>query len=88
MGARMPFGLDRQTLRIAPRTGCSAPPLWIESVEAALLGRAQTERTGDGLRLTMFGRREVVDRRISAALASALGEEAGALIEVRTEVSV
>ncbi len=78
----MPFGLDKQTLTIAPRPGRAAPPLWIESVESALLGRAQTERSDDGLLLTMFGRSEVVYERITRILTSALGDGWAPLLEV------
>jgi len=88
MGTRMPFGLDKQTLTITPREGTAAPPLWLDSVETALLGRAQIERAPDGLRVTMFGRREIVDERIARALSSALGDEAETLVEVRAEVAV
>jgi hypothetical protein len=70
----MPFGLHKQTLTIAPRPGGAAAPFWVDMVETALLGRAQFERTDDGLELTMFGRPEVVAQRIHTALTSALGE--------------
>ena len=65
-----------------PRPGRAAPPLWIESVESALLGRAQTERSDDGLLLTMFGRSEVVYDRITRILTSALGDGWAPLLEV------
>jgi hypothetical protein len=52
-------------------------------VETALLGRAQVERTSDGLELTMFGRPEIVAQRIQTALTSALGEGWEPALEVR-----
>jgi hypothetical protein len=70
----MPFGLNKQTLMIAPRPGRAAPPFWVDMVETALLGRAQTERTEQGLELTLFGRPDVVEGRVRAALTSALGD--------------
>jgi pimeloyl-ACP methyl ester carboxylesterase len=82
--ARMPFGLNKQTLTIVARDDSDLPPLWVEKVEAALLGRAQMERSDDGLELTMFGRPEVVAKRIASALTSALGDEWQPALEVRS----
>jgi len=79
----MPFGLHKQMLTIAPRPGGAAPPFWVDMVETALLGRAQFERTDDGLELTMFGRPEVVAQRIQNALTSALGEGWEPALEVQ-----
>jgi hypothetical protein len=84
----MPFGLHKQTLTIAPRAGGRVPPFWVDMVETALLGRAQIERTEDGLELTLFGRPEVVEGRACAALTSALGEGWEAGLEVRGAVVV
>jgi hypothetical protein len=80
----MPFGLHKQILTIAPRPGGSAPPFWVDMVETALLGRAQIERTDDGLELTLFGRTEVVEGRVHAALTSALGGGWEPALEVRS----
>ncbi|HXD58938.1 MAG TPA: hypothetical protein VN606_13515 [Thermoleophilaceae bacterium] len=79
----MPFGLNKQTLTIAPRPGGAVPPFWVDMVETALLGRAQIERTEEGLELTLFGRPEVVAERVCAALTSALGEGWEPSLEVR-----
>jgi hypothetical protein len=79
----MPFGLNKQVVTIAARAGGGAPPLWVESVETALLGRAQVERIRDGLELTMFGRPDVVAKRIHTALKSALGDAWEAALEIR-----
>jgi|1185.fasta_scaffold13448_4 hypothetical protein len=68
----MPFGLNKQTITIAPRAG-AAPAFWMDQVEMALLGRAQVERVETGLELTMFGRPDVVAERVRRALTSALG---------------
>ena len=80
----MPFGLNKQTLTIAALDDSDLPPLWVEKVEAALLGRAQIERSDDGLELTMFGRPEVVAKRIETALTSALGDGWEPALEVRS----
>jgi hypothetical protein len=80
----MPFGLNKQTLTIAARDHAALPPLWMERVETALMGRAQMERSEDGLELTMFGRPEVVAKRIQVALTSALGDVWEPALEVRT----
>jgi len=82
----MPFGLNKQTLTIAPRPGGAVPPFWVDMVETALLGRAQIERTEEGLELTLFGRPEVVEERVRAALTSALGEGWEPSLEVRHAV--
>jgi hypothetical protein len=83
----MPFGLHKQTLKIAARPGVAAPAFWIDQVETALLGRAQMERLEGGLELTLFGRPEVVTQRVCAALTSALGEGWEPSLEVRDAAS-
>ena len=79
----MPFGLNKQTLTIAPREDAGVSPGWVAHLETALLGRAQIERIDIGLEVTMFGKPEVVRKRLSRALRSALGEGSEALFVIR-----